>query len=49
MYIGKLVQPKRAIREDDDESAHKDDDASKIIHFVNATKGHEFLVDKILK
>jgi hypothetical protein len=49
VYIGKLVSPKRSIKEEDDENAHKDDDANKIIHFLNATKGHEFLVDKILK
>jgi hypothetical protein len=49
VYIGKLVSPKRPINEDDDENAHKDDDAPKIIHYINATKGHEYLVDKILR
>lgn len=49
VYIGKLVSPKRPIKDEDDEIAHRDDDANKIIHFINATKGHEFLVDKILK
>lgn len=48
-YIGKLVSPKRPINEDDDETAHVDEDAPKIIHYLHATKGHEYLVDKILK
>jgi hypothetical protein len=49
VYMGKLVSPKRPIREDDDETSHKDSEADKIIHFLNATSGHEYLVDKILK
>lgn len=49
VYIGKLVSPKRKIKEDDDENSHKDEDAAKIIHYINATKGHEFLVDKVLR
>jgi hypothetical protein len=49
VYIGKLVSPKRPIKEDDDDRAHKDDDAPKIIHYMNATDGHEYLIDSILK
>lgn len=49
VYVGKLVQPKRKIQEDADEEAHKDEDAPNIIHFLKATKGHDYLVDKILK
>ena len=43
------MAPKKAIKEDDDDSAHKDEEAPKIIHFLNATQGHDFLVDAILK
>lgn len=49
MYIGKLVAPKRAIREEDDDRAHIDEEASKIIHYMQATNGHEYMVDAILK
>jgi hypothetical protein len=49
VYIGKLVSPKRAISDHDDESVHRDDDAAKIIHYLHATHGHEYLVDKVLK
>ena len=49
VYIGKLETPKRRIQEDDDDKAHIDDDAQKIIHFLNASKGHEFLVDAVLR
>lgn len=49
VYIGKLASPKRLIRDDDDENAHRDIESAKIIHFLHATKGHEFLIDKILR
>lgn len=49
VYIGKLVNPKRRIEEDDDDKAHLDEGAEKIIHYIHSTKGHEFLVDKVLK
>ena len=49
VYIGKLVAPKKPISEEDDDRAHVDDDAQKIIHFLNATEGHDFMVDKTLK
>ncbi len=49
VYIGKLVSPKRPIKEDDDDRAHRDEDAQKIIHFMKATKDHQYLVDAILK
>jgi len=48
-YIGKLAAPKKAIKEDDDDRAHIDPDAANIIQFTNASEGHEYLVDKILK
>lgn len=49
VYIGKLVAPLKKIKEDDDDRAHIDADAANIIHFLNSSKGHEYLVDKILK
>ncbi len=49
VYIGKMVSPKRAIGEEDDDRAHFDEDSQKIIHFLNSTVGHEFIRDKILK
>lgn len=49
VYVGKLVAPKKPISEEDDDRAHIDDEAQKIIHFLNATTGHEFMVDKTLK
>lgn len=48
VYIGKLVSPKKSIKDDDDDRAHIDGDAAKIIHYLKATEGHEFLVDKTL-
>lgn len=49
VYVGKLVNPKKPIKEDDDETAHVDRDSDKIIHYLHATLGNEFMVDKVLK
>lgn len=49
VYIGKLVQPKRAIAEDDDDQAHEDASRNPIIHFLHSTKSHEYLVDQKLE
>lgn len=49
VYVGKLVSPKKPITDEDDDKAHIDEEAQKIIHFLNVTSGHEFMVDKILK
>ena len=49
VYVGKLVSPKRPISDEDDDKAHIDEEAQKIIHFLKATAGHEFMVDKTLK
>lgn len=49
VYIGKLVSPKKSIGEADDDTAHLDPDAALIVHFLNATEGHEYLVDKVLR
>jgi hypothetical protein len=49
VYIGNLVAPKRPIRDEDDEFAHRDEESAKIIHFGYATKGHEYLINRILR
>ena len=48
IYVGKLVAPKKPIEEEDDDRAHLDEEAPKIVHFFNSTKGHDFIVDQIL-
>ena len=48
MYIGRLVYPSKAIEDDDDDTAHLDTEAPKVIKYINASKGHEFLVDTVL-
>jgi hypothetical protein len=45
VYIGKLVSPKKPIKEHDDEYAHIDSEAAQIIHYLKATEGHQYLVD----
>lgn len=47
--MGKLVAPKKPIKDTDDDRAHVDADAEKVIHFLKATDGHQYLVDKVLK
>lgn len=49
VYIGKLVQPKRPITDDDDDQAHEDPSRNPIIHFMHSTHGHEYLIDKTLE
>ena len=45
VYVGKLEAPKKKIGEEDDDKAHIDDEAQKIIHFLNSTTDHGFMVD----
>lgn len=40
--------PKKKIEEGDNDTAHEDPEAAKVIHFLNASDGHEFMVDQIL-
>ena len=49
VYIGKLVTPKQPISDVDDDRAHIDENAEKIIHFSHADSDHDYLVDKTLK
>lgn len=49
VYIGKVVKPKKAITDEDDDKAHVDEAAQPQVQFMNASGEHEFMVDKILK
>jgi len=48
VYIGKLVQPKKRIRENDNDEAHIDNSAQPVLQFGYANAEHKFIVDKIL-
>jgi len=48
VYIGQQVVPKKKIEDGDLDTAHEDSEAQKVIHFLNASDGHSFMVDKIL-
>lgn len=48
MYIGKLVQPKKKIKDSDNDKAHLIKDAPKHIHFLHTDKAHDFLIDRTL-
>lgn len=48
VYIGKVVQPKKKIKDDDGDTAHIDPGAEPMIQFMHATEGHDFLIDKTL-
>lgn len=48
MYIGKLVQPKKKIKDSDNDKAHLMKDAPKHIQFIHADKAHDFLIDRTL-
>lgn len=48
VYIGKLIQPNKPIKEDSDDTAHHDFDADRVVRFTHANPEHSFLVDKIL-
>ena len=39
-YIGKLVSPKKKIKDDDDDTAHIDNEGEKIIHFTHSNEEH---------
>lgn len=48
VYVGKLVCPSKEIDEEADDKAHLDEEAPKVIKFMHASKGHEFMVDCVL-
>lgn len=47
VYVGKLVAPKKAIQDEDDDTAHQDEENAdaRIVQFLHASKGQEFMVD----
>ena len=49
VYVGKLVNPKRDIADEDDDNAHLDDENPKIIKFSHASYGHEFMIGSVLE
>ena len=49
VYIGKLVAPKKPIKDSDDDTAHVDEGSEKIIQFSHADEEHEFLIDEVLR
>jgi hypothetical protein len=49
VYIGKLERPRKPIQEGDDDKAHVDKEGAKLIRFLYASSGHEFMKGKILK
>lgn len=49
VYVGKVVNPIKEIKEDDDDTAHIDPNAVPEIRFVNSDESHNFMVDKTLK
>ena len=46
--MGRLVCPSKEIDEDADDKAHLDTEAPKVIKYINASKGHEYIVDRVL-
>ena len=48
VYIGRLVYPSKKIADDDDDKAHLDSEAPKVIKYINASKNHEFMIDAVL-
>lgn len=49
VYIGKLVAPKKPIKDLDDDQAHVDDTSEKMVLFSNASENCSFMVDQVLK
>lgn len=49
VYVGVLGHPKKDITDDDDDKAHLDEEAPKVIQFLHASKGHEFMEGQILR
>lgn len=48
VYIGRLQYPERQIKIDDDDKAHLDYEAPKVIKFIHASKDHEFMEGAVL-
>jgi len=48
VYIGKVITPNKPITDSDDDKAHLNPDAEKVIRFCNADEKHQYIVDKQL-
>ena len=48
VYIGKVITPHKKIEDGDDDKAHLNPDAEKVISFVNADEAHSYIVGKTL-
>lgn len=48
VYIGKLEHRYKAIEDDDDETAHIEEEAPLVLKFKHASKDHQFMIGKIL-
>lgn len=49
VYIGKLIQPNKSIKDDSVDTSHIDADAEKVVRFGFANKEHAFLVKQTLR
>ncbi len=49
VYIGRLEQTKKEIKEGDNDAAHVDEAGAQIIKYISASKDHRFMVGKSLK
>jgi len=49
VYVGRLEQTKKEIKEGDNDSAHIDEAGLQVIRYISATKDHSFIVGKALK
>ena len=49
VYIGKIERVKKPITLEDSDKAHIDPTAPEVIRYIASSKGHEFMVDKILE
>eukprot|EP00347_Sterkiella_histriomuscorum_P002901 403366357 len=48
VYIGKLIQPRKEIQDEDDDRAHIDNDNPKVVWYIHSSQGHEYMKGKIL-
>jgi hypothetical protein len=48
VYIGKHVYPLKHVKDEDNDTAHLNETADKIIKFAYATKGHEYIAEEIM-
>lgn len=49
VYIGRVVQAYKPIKDSDNDKAHIDKNAQKHIHFVHADPKHSFIIDQVLE